>query len=158
MYAELTKDELLREASLVKNFVIVKGYDENKVIELGTILKERKEGISEIYWIDGGDSFNYPSFSSIRLKPRFLIRDKQIRSSTDGLIFPQNEAIILIIQNFDKLKDEDKEMFIRAICKKEEHDYFPHLYLHEESIVILSLGADSPEPKISYKLEVRSIK
>jgi hypothetical protein len=158
MYAELTKDELLKEASWVKNFVIVKGYDESNLIELGTTLKENKEGITEIYWIDGGDSFNYPSFSSIRLKPRFLIRGKEIRSSTDGLIFPQNEPIILIIQNFNKLNDEDKEMFVGAICKKEEHDYYPHLYLHKESIVILSLGLDNPEPKISYKLEVRSIK
>jgi len=103
MYAELTKDELIKEASWVKNFVIVKGYDESNLIELGTILKENKEGITEIYWIDGGDSFNYPSFSSIRLKQSFLIKGKQIRSSTDGLIFPQNEPIILIIQNFNKL-------------------------------------------------------
>ena len=158
MYSELTKDELFKKASRVKNFVIVKGYDESNLIELGTTLKENKEGITEIYWIYGGDDSFHPSFSSIRLKPRFLIRDKQICPSTDGLIFPQNEPIILIIQNFNKLNDDDKEMFVGAICKKEEHDYYPHLYLHEESIVILSLGQDNPEPKISYKLQVRSIK
>jgi hypothetical protein len=92
------------------------------------------------------------------LKPRLLIRDKKIKPSPDILIFPQNEPIILIIKNFDKMNDEDKEMYVNSICKKEEDDYYPKLYLHKESIVILSLGLDYPEPKISYKLEVRSIK
>ena len=158
MYTELTKEKLLQEASRVKNFILVKDYDESNLINLGTILKEKKEGITEIYWIDGADSLNYPSFSSIRMKPRFLVKGNQIVSSTDGLIFPQNEPIILIIHNFNTLNDEDKEKFVGTICKKEEHDYYPHLYLHEESIVILSLGKDDTEPKISYKLEVRSIK
>jgi hypothetical protein len=158
MYEKLTKEELLQEASWVKNFVLVKGYSEGDLIELGTSLKEKKEGITEIYWIDGGDSLNYPSFSSIRMKPRFLIKGKEIRSTTDGLIFPQSEPIILVIANFNKLMDEDKEKYVRAICKKEKIDYLPHLYLNEESIVILSLGEDNEEPKISNKLEVRSIK
>jgi hypothetical protein len=157
MYAELTQEKLLQEASWVKNFVIVKGYDENNLIELGTKLKEQKEGVTKIYWINGGDSLNYPSFSSIRMNPRFVIKDKDIRSSTDGLIFPQHEPIILIIANFNKLKDEDKEIYVRTICKKEERDYHPHLYLHEESIVILDVDQDDQIPQISYKLEVRNI-
>lgn len=158
MYTKLTKEELLQEAPQVKNFVLVKDYDKTNLIELATTLKEKKEAITKIYWIDGGDSLNYPSFSSIRLKPRFLVKGKQIVSSTDGLIFPQNEPIILVIQNFNKLNDEDKEKFVGTICKKEEQDYNPHLYLDKESIVILSLESDNLEPKISYKLEVRSIK
>lgn len=158
MYAELTKEELLEEASWVKNFVIVKGYDKTNLIELGTILKEKKEIITEIYWLDGSDSLNYPSFSSIRLKPRFLVESGQILSSTEGLIFPQSEPIILIVANFNELNEEDKEKLVGTICKKEKDDYYPHLYLHEESIVILSLGQDNQIPKISYKLEVRNIK
>ena len=155
---EWTKDKLLEDADQVRNFVIVKGYDESNLIELGTALKEKKEGITQIFWIDGGDSINYPSFSSNILKPRWVIIRKKMYTATDGLIFPQNEPIILIIQNFNKLKDEDKEKYVGAICKKRDLDYTPHIYLHKESIVILSLGLNDPEPMISNYFQVRSIK
>jgi hypothetical protein len=157
MYTEITKDELLEEADLVKNFIITKGLDTKQLIDIATSLKEKKEGIVEIYWLDGVDTINYPSFASIRMNPRFVIKGGDIKPKTDGLIFPQTEPIILIIANFNKLEKEDQEKYVGVICKKEEHDYYPHLYLHEDSIVILGLGASDIEPKISYKLEVRSM-
>jgi hypothetical protein len=158
MYAEITNEDLFEEAEWVKNFVIAKGLESNQLIELATNLKNRKTVIVDIYWLDGADTINYPAFSSIRMKPRFVIKQNDIRAKTDGLIFPQTEPIILVIENFDRLEKEDQEKYIGAICKKEEHDYHPHLYLHEESIVIIGIPPTYEEPKISYKLEVRSIK
>ncbi len=137
MYPEITKDELIKEAYSVKNFIITKGLDTKQLIEIAISLKENKEGIVEIYWLNGSDTINYPSFASIRMNPRFVILEGDIRADTDGLIFPQSEPIILIIANFNELKKEDQDKYVGAICKKEEEDYYPHIYLHEESIVIL---------------------
>jgi hypothetical protein len=155
MYTEITKDRLLEEAYMVKNFIITKGLDSRQLIEIATSLKDKKEGIVDIYYLDGADTINYPSFASIRMNPRFVIKGGGIRSKTDGLILPQSEPIILIIANFNKLEKEDQDKYVGAICKKEESDYYPHIYLHDESIVILGLGATDEEPRISYKLEVR---
>lgn len=143
MYTEITKEDLIEEAELVRDFVIVKGLQSNQLIELANNLKERKESIVEVYLLDAADTINYPSFSSIKMN--------------DGLIFPQSDPIILVIANFDKLQKEDQDKYLLAICKKEEHDYYPHHYLHEESIVIIGISSTSKEPKISFKLEVRSV-
>lgn len=158
MYAQLTFEELIEQAEEVRNFIIAKNLDSNQLIELAANLKEKKSQIVEIYWLDGSDSRNYPSFKSIRQNPRFIIQDKHLRTKTDGLIFPQSEPIILVIANFNNLKQEDKELYLAGICKKEEHDYYPHIYLHEESIVIIGIPKSMEEPKINYKFEVRSLK
>jgi hypothetical protein len=157
MYAKMTEIELLQEANNVRDFVIVKGYDEASLFKLGESLKKEKDVITNIYWLNAADTKMYESFSSIRIPARFVIQAGSLRASTGGLIFPQSEPIILIFDNFGLLNDEESARFVNSICKKESHDYFPHLYLHEDSIVILSLNKDEQEPKISYKLEVRSI-
>ena len=108
MYTEMTKDELLNDANWAKNFIITKGLNKNQLIDIATLLKEKKDGIVEVYWLDGNDMINYPSFASIRINPRFVIKGGDIRSKTDGLIFPQTEPIILIIANFNKLEQKDK--------------------------------------------------
>lgn len=158
MYAQLTLEELLEQSEEVKNFVIAKSFENKELIDLASNLKDKKSQIVEIYWLDGSDSLNYPSFDSIRLNPRFIVQDKQIRKESDGLIFPQSNPIILVIANFNFLTPEDKKKYLEGICKKEEHDYNPHIYLHEESIVIIGIPESADEPKISYKLEVRSLK
>lgn len=157
MYKETTKAQLLTEADRVKNFVLSQGYSKEQLIETANELKEKKEIITEIFWLDGADELYYPSFDSIKLKPRFVIIGKSIRAFTDGLIFPQDVPIILVFNNFNSLPPDEREKYIERICKKEDHDYYPHNYLHEESIVILGLGLNDDTPRISYKLEVRKL-
>ena len=157
-YEEQTLAKLLKEAEEVKNFVVVNNYSGEKLIELANELKKRKPEIDKIYWLDGADILYYPSFDSIKLPLRFVIRGKDLRSSVDGLIFRQNVPVILVIQNFDRLQLDDQGKYINQICKKEAHDYHPHNYLHPESIVILELEDIANKPKFSYKVEVRVIK
>jgi hypothetical protein len=156
MYGERTIEALLNEAFMVKDFIVTTDMNEKELIDLATALQEKKE-IKDIYWLDGSSTNNYPSFDSIRLKPRWIIVNGQMRTETDGLIFPQSEPIILVIQNFSALKEEDKNKYVGAICKKEEQDYYPHIYLHEESIVIIGLNKGAEEPKFSYKVNVRKL-
>ncbi len=120
-------------------------------------LKANKKNIEFIYVIDAADQQNYTSLKSIRKNPRFVIKDGKIWSQTDGLIFPQSEPIILIIANFYKLNEEDQKFYIGGICRKEDHDYSPHLYLHPESIVIIGISNEDEMPKFSYKFQVRKI-
>jgi len=158
MYTEITKDKLLQDASWMKNFIIAKGLEKEQLIELGTLIKEKKDGIVDIFWLDGSDPINYPSFASIKMSPIFLLKNGNIVARRDGLIFPQSEPIILIIANFNRLSPEEQENYLGNICKKEDNDYLPHNYLHNDSIVILGIGATDKEPKISSKLDVRSLK
>jgi len=157
MYKEITINKLFDEVSRVKGFIIAKGYDKKQLIDLGTMLKERKGGIVEINWLDGADSGNYPSFESLRMKPRFVLKDGEIRSKTVGLIFLQSEPIILIVENFNILSKEDQQKYVERLCKQEKHDYNTHYYLHEDSIVVLGIREQDEMPKISYKLQVRSL-
>lgn len=100
---------------------------------------------------------NYPSLKSIRKNPRFIIKGGKVFSETDGLIFPQSEPVILIMSNFYKLNDDDQRFYIEGICRKDPHDYYPHLYLHPESIVIIGIRAEEETPKFSYKFQVKKI-
>lgn len=158
MYKELTKEVLLEDAKEVRDFVVANGYTRDQLIDLAVSFKAENDEWKYIYWLDGADLLNYPSFDSIRLQPRFILKGKEMRSQTDGLIFTQTEPIILVIENFDRLGIEDQEKYIERICKKEDHDYNPHYYLHPKSVVILGIQNSFKMPKISYKLEVRLLK
>ena len=155
MYAITTEKELLEEAEVVKNFVVVKGFSTNQLINLAVNLKDKNNVLSDIYWLDGSDQLNHPSFEYIILAPRFVLVGKEMRSQIDGLIFPQAEPIILVIENFNHLATEDQEKYINRICKREEHDYHPNYYLNPNSIVILGISDSFVMPKISNKLDVR---
>jgi hypothetical protein len=157
MYAITTEKELLEEAELVKNFVVLKGFSTNQLINLAINLKDKNNVLSDIYWLDGSDHLNYPSFESIILAPRFVLVGKEMRSQIDGLIFPQAEPIILVIENFHHLATEDQEEYINTICKREENDYHPHNYLDTDSIVILGISDSFEMPKINNKLDVRTL-
>ncbi len=157
MYTEITKETLISHANIVKNFLIIKGFDEKQLIEISNILKDNKSVIEEIFWLNAADQFNYPSFDSLRIKPRIVIKGNELKAKTGELIFPQDKPIILVVNNFNSLEKEDQVKYLRALCKKEEGDYFPHLYLHEDSIVILGLGLNDEDPIISYKLDVRKL-
>ena len=157
MYTQIAKEDLLKKAHRVKNYIITTDFDESQLIDLANSLKERKDGLTKIYWIDGANDRNYPSTSYIKKNPRFVIMGGKLTTESDGLIFPQSEPIVLIIANFNKLKKEDQEFYLGAICKREEHDYYPHNYLHDESIIILDCKASEEEPSFSYKFQVRKI-
>ena len=155
MYSEETIDELLEGAKRVTDFIFVKDFNRFQLIDLANGLKTKNTELKEIYWLDGSDSLNYPSFASIKLNPRIVIKGKEMRSKTDGLIFPQSEPIILVIENFDRLKKEDQEKYIERICRREDHDYYPHYYLHHKSVVIIGYKSSFEKPVMSYKFNVR---
>jgi len=144
MYAELTVEELLNQARRTRNFIVAPGFSNEDLFELSKKISESKKILKETYILDAADEQNYPSF-------------KSIKSPSGGLIFPQSEPIILIIANYYRLSKEDQKIYIGAICKKEEGDYYPHLYLHEESVVIIGIGDEDETPKFSYKFQVRKI-
>lgn len=153
MFREGTIDELLQRAGRVKNFVVAKGYSYEQLITLAEQLKEKKKSVTAIYWLDGSDTLNDASFNSIRLRPRIVIARGQRRAKMEGLIFPQTEPIILVIANFSQLEQEDQNMYLNAICKKEAIDYHPHLYLHEDSIVLLGIDENALEPEPRQKVD-----
>ncbi|MCZ2479333.1 hypothetical protein [Aquirufa nivalisilvae] len=157
MYVELTKEELLEDAQSVKDFVIASGYSELQLIELSESLIKEKNYLNRIYILNGNSQSNYPSFNSIRLAPRFVIKGGQTYTDTSGLIFPQNEPIILIIENFDTLKEVDQSKYLETICQKEERVPHHNLSLHKDSIVVLGISSTAKIPEISYKLNVRKL-
>lgn len=157
MYAELTVDELLEESRNVRNFVVASGFSGQELIDLSERIKAQNKSIENSYIVDAADQRNYPSRISIRKNPRFIIKGGKVFSETDGLIFPQSEPIILIIDNFYKLNEDDQKYYKGGICRKEDHDYYPHLYLHPKSIVIIGIGVEDKTPNFSYKFQVRKI-
>ena len=157
MKMELTIEQLIEKGEEIKDFIITRDFTRNQLIELAVSLKTEASKFKNIYWLNGYDTLNYPSFASIKLNPRFIILGKEMRSQNDGLIFPQTEPIILVIENFDKLELEDQKKYVEQICRREPHDYNPHNYLHHESIVILGCQNTFKLPSISYKLQVSII-
>jgi hypothetical protein len=157
MFRELNSEELINHSMFLNGFVITKGFGEEKLIELATQLKQKKEAIDEIYWLNGDDPYNDASFDSIRLRPRVVVNNGNLKSNSSGLIFPQSVPIILVIANFNKLDSKNQQSYLDMIFNKEDTDRHPKNYLHKESIVILGLGVGDEYPKISYKLDVHCI-
>ena len=158
MYSEITIDELFEEAEFVKNFIIVKDFERYKLIDLSNKLKDVNKVLEEVYWLDGNESFGSASFKSIKHPHTIVVKGKDLCSKSGGLIFPQTKPIILVIENFDKLETEDQKNYAEQICKREPTDYLPNNYLHEDSVVILSVPSSFAIPRFSYKVQLRVIK
>lgn len=158
MHQEISLKELYENAEFINNFVIVKDFDNEQLLKMAIELKRNLPNVEEIYYLNGGDSINYPSFKSIKINPRFIIVNNDIRFKNDGLIFPQKNPIILIFENFDSLEKDDQDKFLLGLCNPEpkEPDIFKS-HLHNKSIVILGVSKECPPLNISYKLFKRVI-
>lgn len=155
--AEYTISEALRKAHRLSGFLVVRDLGRAELIRFISEFKDKNGLVNEVFYIDGADLRNYPSFESIKLGVRYVIKGDSIYSNTEGLIFPQDTPIILVIDNFDQLREEDRIMYLGQICKREEIDYHPKNYLHERSVVILNVPERFGLLDVSYKLSVTYI-
>ncbi|MFN9113470.1 MAG: hypothetical protein ACK5XN_25645 [Bacteroidota bacterium] len=157
MYTSYTQDELIKNIKygLVKNYVLVRGYDEEKARQLALKISTAIDSKESIYWLDGSPNTDiYPSIEYIKLPPRLVATSMGIRFNNEGLILPQAEPIVIVIYGFGNLKNEEKEFYMNQLCKREEFDYSPQNYVHPNSIVLICLSEDEELPKHSYKLFV----
>ena len=110
MYAEVTKEKLIHQVKrgLVSDFIITTNLSGMELIALSTEIQNIQTNLKKIYWLNGANTGeNYPSFKSYKLKPRARIYPGGIRWEPGGVIFPQDEPIILILENFDDLDVDD---------------------------------------------------
>ena len=95
----------------------------------------------EVYWLQGAlRGAYYPSYQSIRLKPRLILcPNNQLSIKTDGIIFPNHKPIILVIDFFDKLDYDDQYSFSKILSPEDSRDNG----LHPESNVIVSVESEN---------------
>ena len=151
MYLETIPDDLPLFAGFFRGFLIAKNYSRNQLNDLALLLKKEKTELSEIIFLNDADSANAPLFDSLKKKNVVVSTGKEKWIDNDGLILPQDKPVILIIDNFDKLAYSVQQQYLNNICKKDKDDYYPKLYLHYDSVIILNVGTITDLPLISYK-------
>ncbi len=131
----------------LNEFLLVRGYNQNQLIDLADWIYSQTAHWSEIYWLQGSMAGDYyPSFESIRIKSSLILRNKEFKAKSGGLIFPQDKPIILVIEDFNLLNANDQYAY-STIFSREGIEIID-VYLHPNSLVIVSI---KPESRINIK-------
>jgi hypothetical protein len=144
-------DNLARHR-LYSGILVVPVCDQAQLIQVAKKIQSLRDELKKVYWIDASlKDEHYPSFRSLLITRDVLGMGGSL-SFEKALIFPQDSPIVLVVESFDSLTEEDTKMYLNALWKKEDVDYHPRYYLHPNSIIIVSTNNKEITRQHSYKI------
>lgn len=115
--------------------IMAKDFNTINLVELSQYLKNKSAiPIAEIYFLD---CINYPTFDSIKLKPKIMVKNNELRKSEGGLIFTEKEPVLMVIEAFHLLDVRDQMAFSGLITRRSSQNF----HLHPDSVLILGISS-----------------
>jgi hypothetical protein len=142
----------LSEHERYSGILVVPAWDQVQLIQVAKKIQSLREELKNVYWINASlEGEHYPSFRSL-LITRDVLGLGGSMCFEKALMFPQDSPIVLVIESFDSLTEEDKKIYLSFLWKREKLDYNPRYYLHPNSIIIVSTHNKEIERQHSYKI------